>query len=102
MRVSNTERTIKRDREEIQSKDKFQNGRVLDLQVEIHRLHGKTLGTKEAACPMKYQLAHIVKRSIGTHVAWEARLIMGVAKRGTKLETVRRKIENKELERRHC
>ena len=46
----------------------------------------------------KYELAQIVRRSIGARVAREARLVMGVAKKGTKLKTVRRRVEHKELE----
>ena len=48
---------------------------------------------------MKYQLAQIVRRNIGASVVGEARLVMGVAKRGTKLKIVQRRIEHKELER---
>ncbi|GFZ10841.1 hypothetical protein Acr_22g0002390 [Actinidia rufa] len=43
--------------------------------------------------------SQIVKRSIGGSVVGEERLVMGVAKRGTKLKTIRRRIEHKELER---
>ena len=50
---------------------------------------------------MKYQHAQLVRRSIGASVAWEVELVMGVAKRGTKLKTVQGGIEHKELEHRH-
>ena len=49
--------------------------------------------------PMKYQLAQLVKRSIGASVAWEAMHVIGVAKQDTKLKIVRERIEHKELER---
>ena len=65
----------------------------------IHQLHNETSGVKEVACPMKYQLAQNIRRSIGAHVIREAQLVIGVAKRGTKLKTIRRRIELKELER---
>ena len=67
--------------EEVQAKDKIQNGRVLDIQVKIHQPHGKISSIVEASCIMKYQLAQIVKRSIETNVLGEAQLVMGVAKR---------------------
>ena len=47
---------------------------------------------------MKYQLAQIVKKSIRASVVGETRLVMGVAKRGTELETVQRRVEHKELD----
>ena len=69
MKCPNTWRTIRRDQEEIQIEDKVQNGRILDLVVGIHRPHRKTPRIKEVVGPMKYQLAQIVKRSIGASVA---------------------------------
>ena len=78
--------------------DKVQSGRVLDLQVEIHQPCRETPRIKEVAGPMKYQLAQIVRRSIGASVTWKTWLVMGVVKRGNKLKTVQRGIEHKELE----
>ena len=99
MRCLSVGRVIRRCQEEIQVEDKVQKDRVQDLQVEIHQPLEEALGTKEAPGLMKYQLAQIVKRSIGYSVAWEARLVIGVAKKDTKLKTVRRKIKHKKLER---
>ena len=50
---------------------------------------------------MKYRHAQLVKRSIVVSVAWEAELVMGAVKRGTKLNTIQGGIEHKELEHRH-
>ena len=50
--------------------------------------------------PMKYQLAQLVKRSIGASVAWEAMHVIGVAKQDTKLKIVRERINHKGLKRR--
>ncbi|GFS41411.1 hypothetical protein Acr_00g0074130 [Actinidia rufa] len=91
------ERTTIRDHEGIQAEDYVPSGKVLGPGVKIHRPHRGTLEVKEVACPMKYQLAHNVRRSIEAGVLEEARLVTDVAKRGTKLKTVRRRIEHKEL-----
>ena len=99
MRFPNIRRIIRRGQEEIQVEDKDQSNRVPNPQVGIHQPHRETLGTKEAACLMKYQLAQIVRRSIGASVVGEAGLVMGVLKKGTKLMPVQRRIEYKELER---
>ena len=69
MRCLSIGRVIRRGQEKIQAEDKVQNGRVLSLQVEIHYPHQETSGTKEIAGLMKYQLAQIVRRSIGASVA---------------------------------
>ena len=67
--------------------------------MKIHQPHGKTLGTKEALCTMKYQPDQIVRRSIRASVAWKEMLVISVAKKDTKLKNVQRKIEHKKLER---
>ena len=101
MRCLSIGRVIRRGQEKIQAEDKVQNGRVPNLQVEIHRPHGETPRIKEASCTMKYQLAQIIKRSIEASVIGEEKLVVGMAKRVTKLKIAPIRIEHKELERQH-
>ena len=98
MRHPNTGRATRNGLEEVQAEDKIQNGRVPDLQVKIHQPRGKTPGTKEASCIMKYQLAQIIKKSIGAHVVWETQLVMGVTKRGTELKIVRGRTQERKCQ----
>ena len=63
----------------------------------IHQLHKETLGVKEVICPMKYQLAQTIRRSIGVHVVKGAQLVISVTERDTKLKITRRRIEHTEL-----
>ena len=50
---------------------------------------------------MSYRHVQLVRGSIGASVVREARLAMGVAKKGTRLEIVQREVEFKELEHQH-
>ena len=98
MKCPNIERTI--GQKEIRAKDKVQNGRVSNLQVQIHQPRREALETKEEVYPMQYQLAQIIRRNIGASVAWEAMHVICVAKQDTKLKTIQERIDHKGLERR--
>ena len=54
-----------------------------------HQPHGETPRIKEIACIMTYQLAQIIRRSIGASVIGKAK--------GVKGQIVQRRIEQKEL-----
>ena len=69
MKCPNTGRAVRRGQEGIRAEDKVQNGRVSNIQVEIHQPHNGTPGIKGVAVPMKYQLVQIIKRSIVVSVA---------------------------------
>ena len=96
MKCPNTGRKIRRGQEVTKIEGKVQNGRVPDLQVEIHRLRRETPGAKEAVSLMKCQCVRIIRRNIGGHVAWEVEFVMGAAKRGTKSKIAQRGIEHKD------
>ena len=88
MRCLNFERTIRRGQEEIRAEDKVQKGKVQDRRVEIHQPRRGIPKFKEVIDPMSYRHVQLVRGSIGASVVREARLAMGVAKKGTRLEIV--------------